>query len=132
MRVGCPRASDTGLLDWIDDELWTCELAGVVDDDGQVLVAERGRLVERVSAWNETAAHDFARACATRGREHVVEALRAEGHEDEARKLGGRDAERLRDGRTRCGSTAAVRDCGPGPHGRRHDSARRGSSPRGP
>jgi hypothetical protein len=82
-----------GLLDWIDDELWTCELAGIVEDDGRMLVAERGRLLERVAAWNEDSARDFARACAARGREHVVEALRTEGHEDEARELGDRDAD---------------------------------------
>jgi hypothetical protein len=82
-----------GLLGWIDDELWSCEVAGVVEDDGQVLVAERGRLLERVAAWDETAARDFARACAARGREHVVEALRMEGHDDEARELEGLDAE---------------------------------------
>ena len=82
-----------GLLDWIDDELWTCELAGIVEDDGQVIVAERGRLVERVADWNEAAARDFARACAASGREHVVEALRAEGHDDEARELEGLDVE---------------------------------------
>jgi hypothetical protein len=82
-----------GLLGWIDDELWTCELAGIVEDDGQELIAERGRLLERVEAWNETAARDFARACAARGREHVVDALRVEGYEDEARELGGLDVE---------------------------------------
>jgi hypothetical protein len=82
-----------GLLGWIDDELWTCELAGIVEDDGQVIVAERGRLVERVADWNEAAARDFACACAASGREHVVEALRSEGHEDEARELRGLDVE---------------------------------------
>ena len=82
-----------GLLGWIDDELWTCELDGIVEDDGQELVAERGRLLERVAAWSETSARDFARACAARGREHVVEALRAEGYDDEARKLEGLDVE---------------------------------------
>ena len=45
------------------------------------------------TAWDETAARDFARACAARGREHVVEALRAEGHDDEARELEGLDVE---------------------------------------
>ena len=44
-----------------------------------MIVAERGRLVERVADWNETAARDFARACAASGREHVVEALRKRG-----------------------------------------------------
>lgn len=82
-----------GLLDWIDDELWTCELAGIVEDDGRVLVAERGRLLERVPAWDESAARDFARACAARGRELVVEALRAEGHDDDAGELAGLDGE---------------------------------------
>jgi hypothetical protein len=76
-----------GLLDWIDDELWTCELAGIVEDDGRVVVAERGRLLERVVAWNEGTAREFARACAARGREHVSEALRAEGDDGEAREL---------------------------------------------
>lgn len=90
---GIHALSDAGLLEWIDDELWTCELAGVVENDGHVLVAERGRLLERVAAWNETAAREFACACAARGREHVVEALRAEGYDDEARELGGLDSE---------------------------------------
>jgi hypothetical protein len=83
----------SGLLAWVDDELWTCELEGIVEDDGQELVAERGRLVERVAAWNETSARDFACACAARGREQVVEALRVEGYDDEARELGGLDVE---------------------------------------
>ncbi len=82
-----------GLLGWIDDELWTCELAGIVEDDGQVIVAERGRLVERLVAWNEAAARDFARDCAARGREQVVEALRVAGHDVEARELGALDGE---------------------------------------
>jgi hypothetical protein len=80
------------LLGWIDDELWTCELDGVIDDDGEVLVAERGRLLERVERWNEVSAYDFARTCARRGRELVVDALRGEGHETQARVLEGLDA----------------------------------------
>ena len=80
------------LLGWIDDELWTCEVAGAIEDDGDVIVAERGRLVERVGAWNEVTAHDFARGCAARGRELVLGALRGEGYEDEARELEGLDA----------------------------------------
>jgi hypothetical protein len=90
---GIHALSVEGLVDWIDDELWTCELVGIVEDDGRVLVAERGRLLERVAAWTASAARDFASACAAKGREHVVEALRADGHEDEARELGALDAE---------------------------------------
>ena len=80
------------LLAWIDDELWTCELGGAIEDEGDVVVAERGRLLERVHTWNEVSAHDFARGCATRGRELVVEAIRGDGHEEEARELDSRDA----------------------------------------
>jgi hypothetical protein len=83
----------SGLLAWIDDELWTCEVDGIVEDDGTVLVAERGRLRERVEAWNERSALVFAGACAARGRELVVGALRAEGFEDGARELEACDAD---------------------------------------
>jgi len=83
------------LLGWIDDELWTCELGGAIDDDGEVLVAERGRLVERVETWNEASAYDFARDCARRGRDLVVEAVRRAGHDDEARALDALDAGRF-------------------------------------
>jgi hypothetical protein len=69
------------LLGWIDDELWTCELDGAIDEQDDVLVAERGRLVERVGAWHEGTAHAFAGVCAARGRELVVEALRGQGHQ---------------------------------------------------
>ena len=90
---GIHALSTQGLLDWIDDELWTCELAGRIEDDGHVLVSERGRLLERVEVWDEGAAFDFARVCAARGREQVVKALRLACHEDEARELGSHDAE---------------------------------------
>jgi hypothetical protein len=70
-----------GLLGWIDDGLWRCELGGAIDEDADVLVAERGRLLTRIQAWNEVSAYDFARVCATRGRRLVVDALRGEGHE---------------------------------------------------
>ena len=80
------RASE--LLGWIDDELWTCELGGTIEDDGEMLVAERGRLLARLQAWNESSAHDFARDCAARGRDVVVESLREE-HPGAARALTG-------------------------------------------
>lgn len=57
-----------------------------------MLVAERGRLLERVEGWNEVSAYSFARDCATRGRDLVVEALRGDGHEEDARELDALDA----------------------------------------
>ena len=80
------------LLGWVEDELWTCELGGAIEDDGEVLVAERCRLLARVQAWNEVSAYEFARTCAKRGRGLVVEALRTGGHEQEAREVDGLDA----------------------------------------
>jgi hypothetical protein len=90
--LGVHALRPESLLEWIDDELWACELGGAIDEDGDVLVAERGRLLERVSVWAEAAAYVFARSCATRGRELVVEALRTDGHEQEAQELDGLDA----------------------------------------
>jgi hypothetical protein len=90
---GIHASHPEGLLGWIDDELWTCELDGIVEDDGHELVAARGRLLKRVAAWSETSARDFACACAKRGREHVVEVLRIEGYDDEARELEGLEVE---------------------------------------
>src|SRR5262245_2750967 len=40
------------LVDWIDDELWLVELAGDVEEIEDMLVARRGRLVQRVDAWD--------------------------------------------------------------------------------
>jgi hypothetical protein len=93
--IGIHALRAEALLGWIDDELWTCELGGAIEDDGEVLVAERGRLLERVQAWNEVTAYDFACDCALRGRELVVDALRGEGHDAAARELDGLDAARF-------------------------------------
>ena len=49
---------------WLSDELWLVELEDVeVEHDG-LLLARRGRLVERVDAWNEEASRELARSCA--------------------------------------------------------------------
>ena len=57
----------------------------------RMLVAERGRLLERVAAWNETAARDFAPA--RREGASMWSRRCAEGHDDEARELRGLDVE---------------------------------------
>jgi hypothetical protein len=51
---------------WLDDELWTVELSGYFREGEQALVASRGRLAERVEAWNAEAAREFTEACAER------------------------------------------------------------------
>jgi hypothetical protein len=53
---------------WLDDELWRVELDGEVLELDRMLVATRGRLVERVPTWDEKQLHALAAACVERGR----------------------------------------------------------------
>jgi hypothetical protein len=53
---------------WIDSELWTVELAGETIDGDHAVVAARGRLVERIEAWNSEASRDFTEVCGERSR----------------------------------------------------------------
>lgn len=55
---------------WFDDELWQAELDGDIADEGTVLVARRGRLVDRVVGW-PAVARVFADQCAQRTRERA-------------------------------------------------------------
>lgn len=58
------RAVD--LPHWAADELWTVELDGEVTEREHSVAAPRGRLVERVEAWDAAAAAAFIEACLTR------------------------------------------------------------------
>jgi hypothetical protein len=75
------------LADWIDDELWLVELAGDVEEIEDMLVARRGRLVQRVDAWDEDAMREFREGCIARARDLAVESLRRTGREREAARL---------------------------------------------
>ena len=74
-RVHACRPDD--LPEWIDRELWRVELAGDVRVDCGKLVADRGRLVERISAWDGELMVAFAGACALRARDAALRVLRA-------------------------------------------------------
>jgi len=50
---------------WLTDHLWTIELDEVQPAEHK-LVARRGRLLERVRAWDDRAMRDFAADCAVR------------------------------------------------------------------
>jgi hypothetical protein len=67
------------LVSWIDDELWVCELSEPRSEDGNVITAERARLVERIATWDTVAADDLSAACVARACAFVVDALRREG-----------------------------------------------------
>jgi hypothetical protein len=69
----CPLEA---LAYWFDDELWAVELDGEILDEETVLVARRGRLVERIDRW-PAVSRAFADDCAARARELAA------GHEDE-------------------------------------------------
>lgn len=74
------------LLDWIDTELWEIELDGAIVERNDMLVAERGRLLRRVEAWDDAAALALAETCALRAAAVAGEALRRVGlvaHADE-------------------------------------------------
>ncbi len=56
---------------WLGAELWEIELDGEVIERERKLVAPRGRLTQRLEAWNGRLAHEFGRFCAGRTRERV-------------------------------------------------------------
>jgi hypothetical protein len=56
---------------WMGRELWEIELDGEVVELERKLVAPRGRLLRRVSEWNDELLEGFARFCAGRTRERV-------------------------------------------------------------
>jgi hypothetical protein len=67
----CPLGA---LAYWFDDELWAVELADEILDAGTVLVARRGRLLERVAGW-PSCSRSFAEECAARARQRVTSAI---------------------------------------------------------
>lgn len=72
-RVHACRIED--LPEWMDSELWRVELDGDVAVDCGKLVADRGRLVERVGAWDAELMAAFAEACALRARDAALTVL---------------------------------------------------------
>jgi len=71
---GC-RVED--LPEWMDHELWHVELGGDVAVDCGKLVADRGRLVERVAPWDAEFMAGYAEACALRARDCALTLLAA-------------------------------------------------------
>ncbi len=72
-RIHACRPQD--LIDWMDIELWRVELDGDVAVDCGKLVADRGRLVERVEIWDAELMARFAEACALRARDAAISVL---------------------------------------------------------
>jgi hypothetical protein len=68
-RSGIHACDPADLPFWLMDELWEIELAGSITRGRHKLVADRGRLVRRVQAWDPQTHEAFADACVTRVRE---------------------------------------------------------------
>jgi hypothetical protein len=49
---------------WVAEELWRVELEDVEEVSPGLVAGRRARLVERIEAWNDDTAREFARACA--------------------------------------------------------------------
>jgi hypothetical protein len=58
-RSGIHACRSEHLAYWLMDELWAVELEGDLVESELKVVARRGRLVERIGAWNDQAKHDF-------------------------------------------------------------------------
>ena len=74
-RLHACRVED--LPEWMDSELWRVELDGDVRIDCGKLVADRGRLVERVATWDAELMARFAEECALRARDAALAVLGA-------------------------------------------------------
>jgi hypothetical protein len=86
-RTGIHACTPRQMLDWIDDELWEIELDGEIVEGDVMIVAERGRLLARVAAWDDQTAQEFADVCAWRSREFALRGLRRLGLTAEAERL---------------------------------------------
>jgi hypothetical protein len=82
VRAASPRSGEgvhacraRDLPYWVDDELWLVELDGAIRERETQLEADRGRLTERLVAWDARARRAFAEACALRAGKLAAAAL---------------------------------------------------------
>jgi hypothetical protein len=68
-RNGVHACRAHALPRWLNDELWLIELEEVMHERDSVLVARRGRLLERIDEWSNETARELARSCAARVRQ---------------------------------------------------------------
>jgi hypothetical protein len=69
-RSGIHACRATHLPHWAGRALYAIELGGRIVEDGDKLLAERGRLLERIDAWDEQR-DAYTRMCADRAHELV-------------------------------------------------------------
>ena len=86
-RNGVHASRGGDLTAWLDDELWIVELDGELQQEGDIVVARRGRLVRSVDTWDGVAALGFAESCVRRMHYQAVSALELAGREADATRL---------------------------------------------
>ncbi len=86
-RYGVHACRLDDLSYWHDEELWLVELGEPILSARFQLAAGRGRLLQRIIAWNAASAREYAAACAWRARDLVAEALDRAGLAAEASAL---------------------------------------------
>lgn len=62
-RSGIHGLRPSALPFWLAEELWRIELDETQEAAPGVLLARRGRLLERVAGWNDATARSFAQSC---------------------------------------------------------------------
>jgi hypothetical protein len=76
-RNGIHACRVEALPRWLNNELWLVELEDIEQEHEGVLIARRGRLLERIAGWNAETALELARSCVAQVRRL------ADGHPDE-------------------------------------------------
>jgi hypothetical protein len=71
---GVHACRTTDLPFWLTQELWEIELAGQVRQESRKLIADCGRLVQRLEDWNGDSAMSFAKDCAARAKDRAERA----------------------------------------------------------
>lgn len=86
-ELGIHACRSCDLAYWLDAELWRAELSDPVVESQRQLVASKGRLLERVSAWDGDMPARFAEQTALMARDHVLAALGQDGSQEDASEL---------------------------------------------
>ena len=62
-RSGIHALRPSALPKWMTEELWRVELEDARELEGGVMLARRGRLMDRIATWNDDLAREYGEAC---------------------------------------------------------------------
>jgi hypothetical protein len=86
-RNGIHACLPEHLAYWLCPELWEVELDGDLLETELKVVAQRGRLVRRIDAWNDAARNDLGEECVRRTARYAALELRELGLDNQAAVL---------------------------------------------